>query len=110
MYRKDTGNEMYKSLESWIQKTEDDLQETKSAVLQVLYTLKRQRQRSPQRTSPRQSPTRGGRCFNCGVDGHNSAQCDKPKNRSSQRSNPRIRSPSPKKESGSFLNFSGLRS
>lgn len=40
VYRKETGgDEMYKSLESRIKKTEDDLQETKSAVLQVLDIL-----------------------------------------------------------------------
>jgi hypothetical protein len=106
VYRKETGDEMYKSLESRKKKTEDDLQETKAAVLQVLDILKHQRPRSPQRTSPRQSPTRIGRCFDCSVEGHYSAQCDKPRNRSLQRYNPRLRSPSPKKES---LNFNGLR-
>jgi hypothetical protein len=106
VYRKETGDEMYKSLESQIKKTDNDLQEKRSAVLQVLDILKHQIPSSPQRTSPRQSPTRIDRCFDCSVEGHYSAQCDKPINRSLQRYNPRLRYPSPKKGS---LNFNGLR-
>jgi hypothetical protein len=76
-----------------------------SSVLQESNILKRHRSRSPQRTSPRQSPTRSRGCFSCGVEGHYSAQCDKQRNRSPQRFIPRLRSPSPKKQPGSSLSF-----
>lgn len=97
--------------EARLKKTEDDVQETKSAVRQILDILtgkNQARSRPPQRpTSPRQSPNRGNiNDYNCGEPGHYSTQCNRPRNQSPQKY--RQRSPSPK--SGiDPLNFKGLK-
>ena len=111
VYRNENNTSDISRLETRLKKTEDDLKETKSAVNQILDILKgrvrNERSRSPNRVnSPRQSPTRGGRCFNCGAEGHFSSQCEKPRNRSPQRYSPISRSPSP---SNGGLNFNGLK-
>lgn len=113
VYKNENATPDISRLEARIKKTEDDLKETKSAITQILDILKGRtrtdRSRSPSRTAnPGQSPTRDGRCFNCGLEGHYISQCDKPKNRSPQRYNPRPRSPSPNRGSNP-LNFNGLK-
>ncbi|CAG2187715.1 unnamed protein product [Mytilus edulis] len=70
--------------ESRLKKTEEDVQDTKTSIKQILDILKRgnstNRFGQPQRlSSPGRSPIRDNKCFNCGEEGHFIAQCEKPK-------------------------------
>ncbi|CAC5364585.1 unnamed protein product [Mytilus coruscus] len=114
LYRKGTSDtDVISHLESRLKKTEEDVQETKSSIKQILDILKRgnstnrfgQSQRS---SSPGRSPIRDNKCFNCGEEGHFIAQCEKPKSRSPQRYGNSSRSPSPNVNRES-LNSNGLK-
>ncbi|CAG2207159.1 unnamed protein product [Mytilus edulis] len=101
LYRKGASDtDVISRFESRLKKTEEDVQDTKSSIKQILDILKRgnstNRFGQPQRlSSPGRSPIRDNKCFNCGEEGHFIAQCEKPKSRSPQRYGNRSRSPSP---------------
>ncbi|CAC5372749.1 unnamed protein product [Mytilus coruscus] len=114
LYRKGTSDtDVISQLESRLKKTEEDVQETKSSIKQILDILKRGNStnrfgQSQRLSSPGRSPIRDNKCFNCGEEGHFIAQCEKPKSRSPQRYGNRSRSPSPNVNRES-LNSNGLK-
>ncbi|CAG2207208.1 unnamed protein product [Mytilus edulis] len=100
LYRKGASDtDVISRFESRLKKTEEDVQDTKTSIKQILDILKRgnstNRFGQPQRLSSPGSPIRDNKCFNCGEEGHFIAQCEKPKSRSPQRYGNRSRSPSP---------------
>ncbi|VDI47032.1 Hypothetical predicted protein [Mytilus galloprovincialis] len=114
LYRKGASDtDVISRFESRLKKTEEDVQDTKTSIKQILDILKRgnstnrfgQQQRL---SSPGRSPIRDNKCFNCGEEGHFIAQCEKPKSRSPQRYGNRSRSPSPNVNRES-LNSNGLK-
>ena len=99
VYRKDTDPTM-STFEARLQKTEEDLKETKTNVKQILDILTRNNTingaRSPQRQNSSRSHVRDGRCYNCDEEGHFSSSCTKPRrSRSPQRFESRPCSPTP---------------
>ena len=112
VHRKDRDSTMSK-FNVRLQKTEEDLKETKTNVKQILDILTRNntvnRARSPQRQNSSRSPVRDGRCYNCDEEGHFRSSCTKSKrSRSPQRFGSRPWSPIPDSESAN-LNFQGLK-
>ena len=112
VYRKETDSTMSK-FEARLQKTEEDLKETKSNGKQILIILTRNnavnRARSPHRQNSSRSPVRDDRCYNCDEEGHFSSSCTKPRrSRSPQRLGSRPWSPTPYSENVN-LNYQGLK-
>ncbi|CAG2235895.1 unnamed protein product [Mytilus edulis] len=85
LYRKGASDtDVISRFESRLKKTEEDVQDTKSSIKQILDILKRGNStnrfgQSQRLSSPGRSPIRDNKCFNCGEEGHFIAQCEKPK-------------------------------
>jgi len=91
-------------LEARVKKTEDDVQEIKKSLGQIVSLLKNQdnrRSRSPARSPERRTPE-NSECYSCGIIGHFASSCPR-------RSYGRNRSPSPNRVSEKPLNDNGLR-